>query len=277
MKKRITVHLVIRDRHDSLAILLSSLLRQTYKWWDLIIIDNSEGQKAKDHQLCNFLLKRIEYEGHRVKYFLADPSISDIGTYRNIALKKERETFNNKFGLRIDDDSWCEPNYIELLIKGFKDDEVGIVGGIVPYIRMPKQYALKPKIFNEVTPHFDWIDNCTTFFRTKPNEYFEAGHIRSSFMYRMSMIDKIGGFPEWTSFSGYSEETFFSIKATLHGWKILFNPQAVCWHFAAAHGGGRPKVRDQAHIEEIKWKNTKKLKLELEKLRRKLNEKKKSK
>ena len=110
LKNRIGIQIITRDRHSYLAVLLSSLLNQTQKNWDLFLVDNSTTPVNKDH-LCNTLINRINNEGHRVLYNIVDPSIRDIGQLRNIALDMD----DCEIGCRIDDDSYCEPDYLKRL------------------------------------------------------------------------------------------------------------------------------------------------------------------
>lgn len=265
--ERISVHIVTRNRSNFLAILLSSLMKQTHTAFDLVIYDTSEQDTCMENQASLSLIKRMELEGHRFKIVMGDKSIRDIGTLRNKCI--EEDTFGNNWGVRIDDDSFCEPDYLEILIKGI-DEGVGVVGGIVPYIWMEKMYRLPPAKFNEVTENYMWTDNCIFFYNTPRDKYFESGHVRSSYLYNIELAKELK-FPEWSGPSGFTEETVFCIKVWMKGYKVLFNPHAVCWHFNAASGGGRDQIANQEQMDKIKWDNMKKLVNELDEFREKCN------
>ena len=192
---RVSVQIVTRSRNDGLAVLLSSLLRQTYQNFDVVIGENTPDQKIQQHQLCSFICQRLMYEGHRVVVMQIDPNERDIGKLRN-ALVKNNPFQDSQIFIRVDDDSFCEPDYIELLVKGFKDDSVGIVGGIVPYIHMPLEGRPIPAKFNEVTKFYDWTDNCVFNYNVPRESYFESGHVRSSYAVRMDVAKKLSNLPQ---------------------------------------------------------------------------------
>src|SRR3990167_10040654 len=89
MNPRISIQIITRDRMDGLAVLLSSLLRQTYQNFDIVLGDNSKGQRIKQHQLCSFTLQRLQYEGHRVMIFDLPSEERDIGKLRNALVKND--------------------------------------------------------------------------------------------------------------------------------------------------------------------------------------------
>lgn len=301
---RLSIHICTKGRNDALALLLESLRNQTHKEWDLVILDNNNGtneQKVPQHYLCQCIFNRLQYEGHRIHVIdnSTDTGPRDIGRYRNILLDKD--PFNNPIGVRIDDDSICESNYLEILIFPFIRDSgnerkayivngevmtnensvwsnVGIVGGIVPYYYYPVQHNLMPAKFNEVTPNFDWTDNCIHFYRMlddKGNDkhwsqtFFESGHVRSSYAYRMDLARELR-FPEYSGPSGFTEETAFCCKVWMKGYTVLFNPNAVCWHLSTPYGGGRDTIKSAEEMEKIKITNLETLKKELSEFRLKL-------
>lgn len=267
---RASIHIITRDRVNSLAVLLGSLCTQTTKDFDIVILDNGRNVKVGQDHMCGAALRRLQLEGVRVHLVESKAEHRDIGAYRNECVNSD--PFNNQIGIRIDDDSLLEPNYIEILVNGFTEPDIGVVGGIVPYIFVPKTYILQPAKFNEITSDYDWVDNCVTFVRFINDDgkdlhyqatYFPSGHIRSSYAYRMDLAKKIR-FPEWSGFTGFTEETVFCIKVWMNGYKVLINPNAVAWHYSIPGGGGRDKVVSQAQIDKIKTDNLARLKVELD-------------
>ena len=268
---RCSIHIVTRDRPESLALLLTSLIFQTYKNWDMVILDNSRNTKINNYYLIRTIINRLQLEGHRFHVIENNDEHRDIGKYRNQVI--EADPFKNNIGIRIDDDSICEPNYIEILMNGFTDNKIGIVGGIVPYLFYPKTYILQPEKFNEIPSFFvPWTDHCTNFVRFIDNDgkdlhykktYFESGHIRSSYAYRIDLAKKIR-FHEWSGPTGYTEETVFCIKTWLNGYKVIINPNAVCWHTAYIVGGGRDKISGQEQMNQIKKNNEERMQTELD-------------
>jgi GT2 family glycosyltransferase len=239
MTDRIGIQIISRDRHSYLAVLLSSLLNQTHKVWDLVIVDNSTNPITNDY-LCSVLLTRIQWEGHRVKYIKADPNIRDIGQLRNIALDGD----DNPIGTRIDDDSFCDAEYLDKLHAAIiGSPSVGAVGGLVPPMASEKMYAPPATYINKIDEFYDLQgegDQC--YFRNQ-TKVMEADHLRSSFMYFNEVAKKFRH-PECYGKTGYREETDLSYRMRLSGLKLLVVPDAICWHIMAPSGGGRDERED---------------------------------
>lgn len=280
---RASIHVVTNERNSSLALLLESLRQQTYKEWDLVILDNNKVFKVMTDHILRCLLNRIQYEGHRI--FIIDNSKDegprDVGRYRNMVVEgdsfavfdKKDQNRTNEIGVRIDDDSVIEKNYLEIITNPFVGNttDVGVVGGICPYFWAPTTHAPLPAKFNTIYSTWKWDDHCIYFFRMldeKGNDkfwtdtFFESGHIRSNYAYRIDLARKIK-FPEYTGPSGFTEETSFCAKVWMEGYKVLINPNAIAWHLAVPFGGGRDKVTTQEQMEEIKKTNLERLEEEL--------------
>jgi GT2 family glycosyltransferase len=218
---------IIASRPDYLVTLAASLKEQTYRKWDLVIVYQDMGVITP---LLRKLLIRLQREGHRVKLLHAKQHYG-LGELRNLAKKHD----NCEYGLRIDDDSLCEPDYIERLYSVIKE-RGGVVGGVVPPIE-GKVFAPPKEYYNRISSEGDVEDDCIYFYNME-REVFPADHIRSSFMYKNSeALD----FPTYNDdFAGFREETDFCVRMKHAGYPIWFVPKAVCWHFQAESGGTRP-------------------------------------
>ena len=228
---RIGIQIITRNRPEYLSTLLTSLRTQTIQEFDLFIVDNSDSPVSDNHQVKS-LLERMSWEGHRVKY-IRHPE-RDIGFLRNLALDMD----NCEFGCRIDDDSVCEIDMLEKLLRVFSlKKNVGCVGPLVPFMHAEKQFKELPPKMCRMTKFFDVTDESIWFYNTD-KEFVDADHIRSSMMYRNEVAKKIRH-PEGFGRTGYREETVFSYRFKIHGYDNYYVPLAVCWHFAAPNGGGR--------------------------------------
>jgi len=233
---RVGVQIITRNRPEYLATLLSSLRNQTFRMFDLFIVDNSDTSTLDNHQVKSILM-RMEFEGHRIKV-VADPT-RDIGYLRNIALDMD----DCEFGIRIDDDSICEPDMLERLLKVAKrSDKVGCVGPLVPFMQSEKLFKELPPKMCRMTKFYDLTDESIYFYNTD-KEYVECDHVRSSMMYRNEIAKKVRH-PEGFGKTGWREETVFSYRFTIHGYQNYYVPKAICWHFMAPSGGGRDNDKD---------------------------------
>jgi GT2 family glycosyltransferase len=186
------------------------------------------------------MVNRILNEGHRVYYEKADSNIRDIGQLRNMALDKDP----NPIGCRCDDDSFCEPDYLELLYKFIQQrKDVGAVGGLVPFMWMEKTYMPPREKCNIINEFYDLDGESDQCYFYNGVEYMEADHIRSSFMYWNEVAKKIRH-PECYGKTGYREETDITFRMKLAGYKLFIVPDAVCWHLVSPYGGGRDENTD---------------------------------
>ena len=243
---------IVSNRPDYLAVLLGTLLRQTFTKWDIFVAIPFK----PNHLLAN-LFTRMEFEGHRVK--IIETNETGMGKLRNMVLQAD----DCEFGLRIDDDSFCEPDYIQKLYETITTvKDAGIVGGIVPFMFQPKNYQPIPEKFNQVDKEGNISDHCVFFYNRVTTEPFECDHIRSSFMYRNDIAKKVKYNEVYDGLCGFREETDFCLRVKREGFKVLFLPEAVCWHLLANYGGLRPswdrvkedgaKKADMIFREEVK-------------------------
>jgi len=239
MKNRITVSIATRNRSGYLAMCLSSLLPQTEQNFDVVIVDNCSKINQFTIPIVRSVIQRLRLSGHIVKE-IRTPNRLGNPMFRQVAFEND----TNPIGVRVDDDSWVEPDYLEILKKHLlKHKDAGAVGGICPPMHTPKLFMPVPKIFNEVTEFYDTVDNCTNFFHGTEGKAYPTGHIRSAFMYWNKIMKEIGSYEGMEVFgiTGHREETDVCIRFTLYGYQNYFVPSAVAWHLFAPRGGGRDK------------------------------------
>ena len=248
---RVSIHICTRDRFSELFGLLLSLKFQTYQNFDIVIVDAS---RPKNIMYCDFLYKmisRLRNEGHGVQIISEDVPLG-IGKSRNLALNMDK--YHNEYCLRLDDDSICEPDYVEKLVTLMDTRKYSAVSGVVPLFGMPR-FDRSPdliKIFNEIK--YDTEGNITYLgddagYTYYPDRIFPAHHLRSSFMFLRTLAQKIRGFPVEYGSSGFREETDFCIRLAYADKNLKFavDSSAVNWHVQANSGG----VRNKEYANEI--------------------------
>src|SRR3990167_3664055 len=264
-ENRLAIHILTRERHEYLAVLLESLRQQTYNNWDLFILDNNDAPyNCRNVPLLVSMLTRIQYEKHNVNMILPISDIykKNIGLSRNILIEASKEY---KWAVRVDDDSILDRNYLEKLWKIVLSHHAIAVGGIVPTYQSPDIYKYPPKIFNQIKrtnvperylvlskkyPELGGFTNETEeyynvgepiddgAFRYHPNylNIIPSHHLRSSYLFSLSAINEIGGFPS-SDDTGFREETIASIKLLEKGYKLYTNTRAIAWHLWAPNLG----------------------------------------
>jgi len=282
---RITVQIATRNRWDYLASCLASLHAQTYQNFDVVIADDFSDDKLEEprNKICRDWIEHLRNTKHRVK-LIKNPCRLFIGKTRNMAFKADDM---NDLMLRLDDDSWCEPDYLEKLVniitgKSFGDRKklnlakIGAVGGIVPYLARPPYYKNTNKLVyfnqtfcNKKGENLSWNDD--GHFHWYPRGIIRSHHLRSSWLFRRKALEEVGLFEEWAGPTGFGEETITSLKMLARGWHLYTDTSAKAWHLVAID----PKKRDLAGrpyeelVQENKVKMRKVLKPYLKKLYKK--------
>lgn len=287
-EERVTIQILTRERHPYLACLLASLENQTFKNWDLLILDNNDaGMEIMNNHLINSILNRIKYRKHKVILARGRQDINkNIGLSRNAIIEIDK----NPIGCRIDDDSILDPGYLQKLhdvltgkiVPGFEyTGKIAAVGGVVPPYTGAIAMCYPPKIFNQIKKeevHHKWFWlkkelGLKEGFK-KGEEYYNIGdpiddggmhypedtivdsdHLRSSFMYWNEIIKEVGGHPS-SDDTGFREETILSLKLRDKGYKLLTNTGAIAWHLWAPNLGRGTDARThqkKIHNNELKF------------------------
>ena len=102
------------NRKKLLSVAINSILNQTYKHFEIIIVDDCSTDGTKDFVLS--------YEDDRIKYFRNNTNIYAAES-RNVGIKKSNGDF---IAFLDDDDEWL-PNKLEKQIRLFDNSKVGLV------------------------------------------------------------------------------------------------------------------------------------------------------
>ena len=244
-KPRITIGIPTRNRYEYLALMLWSLLEQSYTEWDLLIIDDSDPKF--DITQIPFLfpmLMKLENEGHKWKCLQGErkgPHISH---------QKILSESTNEFIFRVDDDCIMDKLCLEKLVECMNTEPR--IGGVAPIIVLPhakKENQIQPEKWHSIEQYMgklierpngavDSYGELQWHYHRNTN-YKKSEHLYSSFIYRKSAALGIGGFPRDLSEVGHTEETDFTFRLHLAGWKLYVVPESVLYHFQAPKGGIR--------------------------------------
>ena len=237
--KRITIHIATRDRHSELALLLQSLRTQTYRYWDLVIGDESQTPVNNCHFLVS-LFNRIKLEKHYVNTFNNDLKLG-VCNIRNKII--ENDYFDNPFSLRLDDDVILEPDYIEKLLKVI-DLNFDIASGVTPLLGASNlsrdigqiDGIINKKVLDDKGNIIVHGDDCGCMYNSE--KILLAHEFRSNALIKKEVTDRIK-YEINLSPVGFREEAFFSFRAQMEGFKIGVNTKAIAWHLVAPSGGCR--------------------------------------
>ena len=253
---KVEICIPTRNRYEFLALLLHSITLPTYDNFDVLIIDDSD--KPLDITTIPFIapfLQFLKNNMHEWRVFFGEKK----GPHKShdIILKESKANYI----LRVDDDQVMNADYVEKLMKTMlEQDHCGAVGGLVLNAHsrmedqiMPKNWKEDKNYSGEVwegedgfpyhSPGLQWVMH-------EDNDLKEVQHLHSSFLYRKAAGLAVDGWSDMDRLSpkGHNEETWFTYKLYLSGWKMFVNPEAVIWHLCSPYGG----IRADADMDQVK-------------------------
>ena len=237
----IEIGIPTRNRPEYLSLLLFSLKNQTYRNWDLTIIDdNDDPMLISSHHLCSSLIKNLELEGHRVRI------IRGVRKGPPFAHNLVLENTKKPYILRIDDDVICRSfDMLEKFVKrAAKIKNFGAAGGVFIWPEAPAEKQVLPKSYMKEDYYKGKFDRnvCSTLqkfmhpdIKPKEVEYLLGGVV----FYNRLLALEIGGFQKDLSYVAAYEEFMFSHKLFMAGGRLFVFPDLVFYHFCSPSGGIR--------------------------------------
>lgn len=266
---QVSLVLPVRDGAATVARAIASVRAQTWRDWELLVIDDGSLDATPD------IVRRIARDDSRVE--LLRCGREGIVSALNAGLRAAR----GPLIARMDADDECHPERLEAqvaFLNAAENHHVGVVGCLVAFggDRMASAgYAL----------HVDWINSLVTPEEIALNRFVESPFAHPSVMFRREFVDRYGGyragpFPEdyelWLRWleagvvmakvprvlftwhdpparssrtdPRYDPEAFFRVKAEwLARWlerrQVLASRELWVW------GAGRPTRKRAAHLE----------------------------
>lgn len=246
--ERLTFAVPTRNRTDALLMCLMGIESQTYKDWDLIIVDDNEDNLISQCAPIDSIIENMRKNGHLVKIIPVGKKES-IFPVHNIALRATE----TELIMKLDDDLVLDPNFVEPLIGLFNDSKVGVASGCMrsyPLFYEDIDGLGKNLLrFYKTEDGYRWkYDVDLQFYRHREAKVYEVEQIHSSYIYRRSVLMTIGGFNEDLC---DGEETIPQIKMALKGYKILLYTGVTCLHLRGEGGWLKSprKLNTQKNLE----------------------------
>ena len=238
-KNRIAILIGYRDRPTEIYGLLQSLRTQTYKNFDVFILDDNSGTPFEAYHFLNMIIMRMKLEGN--KFFYEKTQFNyGVSRMRQYLVDKALEQ-GYELTLRLDDDILLESDYIERLIKVL-DKGYDIASGITTSFGPQTKRQFKGDIINRCILDKDGNfilngDDCGYAYSDKV--IVSTHHFRSCALMKKSVHEKVKYYPTRLSRHGFREEQIFSFKALMEGFKIGVDTGAVNYHLMTNSGGER--------------------------------------
>ena len=234
---RITACVATKNRTDMLHQLLWSLIRQEYKDWDLVIVDDSD-TPVDWNSLGVYprLFGEIARNGHDLR-IAAGPRVSRIGAAYQVGLTAAKR--ENPLFFRVDDDSWLEPDYLSLLAEVMTDEAVGACGGLFLHpgqeieVLKPGDSRYRHATVAALSDHVN-----VQWFRHETSDLIPVEHLTANILFNRKWLERIGGF-ETQLYRQHRDETQASWRLHVEGAALVVHPEAVAWHLRGVNGGAR--------------------------------------
>ncbi len=225
---------------------LKALQRQTFKDFEVLIVDN--GSMDDSVHVIRTILETTANP----------PVVRLISLNRNLGfcggiLEGLRHARAEKIAL-LNNDAEPDEKWLEEMASAMdRDPEVGICAS-----------KLIVHGTNFIDSAGDIFSNCLKGFKrgegkkivAYDKEEYIFGACAGAALYRRKMIDEIGFLDE--DFFLVQEDTDLNIRAHLYGWKVLYVPTAIVYHYVSSSiGRGTPKAIYYAlrNVEFVRIKN----------------------
>ena len=227
-KPTVTAVIPTKNRYfTTLPLAISSVINQTVKPDKLILIDDGEKIDLREVPIYSYLFQTLDREN--IKWEVVFSNGKGVAHSHQLSVNK----CETEWIWRLDDDCVATPNTLEKLLSSIYKG-VGAVGGRVID---PKNASFSSLASNKIEDIYLGI-NEQWFDSRKATK--EVDHLYSSFIYRKEAA--VHGYCLELSSVGHREETIFTYEMKRKGWSILFNPDALTYHFRNPEGGIREKT-----------------------------------
>lgn len=245
----IDIMVASKDRHTEVALMIQSLRTQTYKKWNLILLDDASGSPFANSGFGQMLLNRVRLEGHKVKCMRNDIS-HGVCYARNTLIKEQiKWKTNSKLVARLDDDTILESDYLERLVRVIESG-YDIASGVVPQMAHP-EFIRENKHIGETICYHELDEegslikrNDDLGFSYLTEDIFPCAQFRTSCVY-FSKLHEHFKYPTCLTKVGFREELWVSFQCIIKGFKIGVDVQAKAYHFQTPSGGCRSNTYGQ--------------------------------
>ncbi|MCK5624955.1 glycosyltransferase family 2 protein [Candidatus Pacearchaeota archaeon] len=263
MNKKIIIHICSKDRATEIGLLLQSLRTQTFKDFNILILDDGSNVPLMNFYFIQYLIQRMKIEGHNIKIIRNNIS-SGVSGARQQLVDYSMEHGKEELICRLDDDVIIEPEYLEKLIEVI-DKGYDIASGITTPFVGP-DIKRDTKFVDPIIGYCELNDKGELTFNGDDCGYgytedkiLLSPHFRSSALYKKKIHIAGVDYKSRLSKHGFREEQIFSFKAILKGFKIGVRTGANALHLMTPSGGERSTTNMTQFNQDIFEETVKKM------------------
>ena len=125
----VSVNLTTHNRSHLIERALKGILNQTYKNYEIIIVDDASSDNTKE------IIKKYQKRNKRIKY-IRHKQNKGLATARNTALKHSKGKY---IAFLDDDDEWIDKNKLQEQVEIFENDTSGKIGIVCSSVNLIKE------------------------------------------------------------------------------------------------------------------------------------------
>jgi len=233
---KVSVIVATRNRERYLRDLLSSLCSQSFKDFEVVIVDDS-GDSSKKEELEN--ITRTYSNKLKIK-LLHNPRNLGVPT----SLNRGASVADGEILVFTDDDCIADKDWLLNLVKWYSNQTVGGVGGRVIPIENDAKWRLIETKFTNIVGKLKWDGDLITNFDSasgpSPVDFITGANMS----FRKDFFRMLGGFSSIYEGNAYRFETDLSLRIKELGYHLIYEPKAIIFHRRAKGGGCRVSVYD---------------------------------
>ncbi len=239
MKNKISVVVCTRDRQNHLKKCVHSLLNQSHRPREIIIVDDASKDEINVIDLLQNLsssLRRAQrINGHVDVILLRNKKRQGVIKSRNMGISAS----TGDIIAFIDDDGYAHRNWIRNLVRNYSKGVVGVGGPVIEKSRSKDSISGKKLSYitgeGEIKHHYRVrsFGEC----RILPKQYVKF-LMGGNMSFRKDVLLRVKGGDAVFKGNYYREETDLCMRISRMG-KLIFEPSAATFHETAKDGGTR--------------------------------------
>lgn len=202
-----------RDRHIRRA--LESLIRQDFdrSAYEIIVVDNNSTDRTGE------IISRFKQAHPEYQIQLAKEHRQGLSYARNKGLELAQGTYVSF----IDDDGIAREDYVRQIYQYMSQfpDEVAFGGKVLPKYEKGKAPDWMSQYIERIISIVDLGEDVKTLKKIYP--------VGCNMIFKKAVFDQIGGFN--TALKLRSDDKYIFLKIREAGYKVLYLPKVVVWHF----------------------------------------------
>lgn len=218
---------------------IKSLFNQTYKDWELIIVDDNSHDNTVE--ILAKYKESTKIHLHKLETHKGLPAARNIG----VALARGTLVF---FG--EDDITFSNSDVLRILVETFDNLSRNFsVGAIGPRIKGNGGYTW----INNVVEIGPLTGNVYSNFDYNPRKLVEVPNLHSCSLISRNYFYKVGGFDEKLYTGTHAkEEVDFYFRMSRSGYKLFFQPATLIFHNHALVGGCEARKKLRVYFFELR-------------------------